>query len=49
MGSTVFMELGLKKGVRGGEAGERATTGCEPFDMHAPLHWIILGYVMKSP
>ena len=28
--------------------GERDTRGYEPFALHAPIHWSILGYVIKN-
>ena len=31
------------------ERGERETTGYETFALHAPIHWAIEGYVIKSP
>ena len=46
----------IRGGRGGGEASERErererereTTGYEPFALHAPIHWAIEGYVIKS-
>jgi len=31
------------------ERGERETRGYEPFALHAPIHWAMLGGAIKSP
>ena len=38
-----------KRGDRERREGERETTGYEPFEMHAAIHYAILGGVIETP